>query len=206
VGHLGDSLGHCSLAGLAEGRDRYLYYNGHGDLATEADASGNQTGTSQTYDPFGAPLASQPANTTEHLFTGRWNKQYDTTSNVVLMGARPYDPALGRFLGVDSVDSGSLNNYDYAGQDPINGYDLDGKSQCDSNDSQYWGEGPGGQTTWSSPRCGTPNPCQTPSLGGRSYAYAHCSADAYCAKWKKDPVCRKVVKSNWWERCVNQAP
>jgi len=42
------------------------------------------------------------------------------------MGARPYDPALGRFLAVDPVDGGSLNNYDYAGQDPINGYDLDG--------------------------------------------------------------------------------
>jgi hypothetical protein len=42
------------------------------------------------------------------------------------MGARPYDPAVGRFLAVDPVDGGSLNNYDYAGQDPINNYDLDG--------------------------------------------------------------------------------
>lgn len=42
------------------------------------------------------------------------------------MGARPYDPALGRFLAVDPVDGGSLNSYDYAGQDPVNGYDLDG--------------------------------------------------------------------------------
>jgi hypothetical protein len=43
------------------------------------------------------------------------------------MGARPYDPALGRFLEVDPVPGGSLNNYDYAGQDPVNGYDLDGR-------------------------------------------------------------------------------
>jgi hypothetical protein len=42
------------------------------------------------------------------------------------MGARPYDPSLGRFLAVDPVDGGSANNYDYAGQDPVNGYDLDG--------------------------------------------------------------------------------
>jgi hypothetical protein len=42
------------------------------------------------------------------------------------MGARPYDPSFGRFLSVDPIDGGSLNNYDYAGQDPINGYDLDG--------------------------------------------------------------------------------
>jgi hypothetical protein len=44
------------------------------------------------------------------------------------MGARPYDPALGRFLAVDPVDGGSLNNYDYAAQDPINAYDLTGQS------------------------------------------------------------------------------
>ena len=42
------------------------------------------------------------------------------------MGARPYDPSHGRFLAVDPIHGGSLNNYDYAGQDPINGYDLDG--------------------------------------------------------------------------------
>jgi hypothetical protein len=42
------------------------------------------------------------------------------------MGARPYDPSLGRFLAPDPVEGGSLNLYDYAGQDPVNGYDLDG--------------------------------------------------------------------------------
>jgi len=44
------------------------------------------------------------------------------------MGARPYDPSIGRFLEVDPVEGGSLNNYDYAGQDPINNYDLDGRA------------------------------------------------------------------------------
>ena len=42
------------------------------------------------------------------------------------MGARPYDPSLGRFISVDPIDGGSLNPYDYAGQDPINNYDLSG--------------------------------------------------------------------------------
>ncbi len=42
------------------------------------------------------------------------------------MGARPYDPTLGRFLAPDPITGGSLNSYDYAGQDPINGYDLSG--------------------------------------------------------------------------------
>lgn len=103
----------------------YLYYNGHGDLTAEADTTGTQTAT-HNYDPFGAPTQQQPPNTTNHLYTGAWNKQHDTTNNLILMGARPYDPTLGRFLTPDPIQNGSLNDYDYAGQDPINGYDLDG--------------------------------------------------------------------------------
>ncbi|HEV7566349.1 MAG TPA: PA14 domain-containing protein [Microbacteriaceae bacterium] len=102
-----------------------LYYNGHGDVAADANSSGTRTAT-HTYDPFGAPLETQPTNTTAHRFTGAWDKQYDTAGSIVLMGARPYDPQLGRFLAVDPIEGGSANNYDYAAQDPINGYDLDG--------------------------------------------------------------------------------
>jgi hypothetical protein len=42
------------------------------------------------------------------------------------MGARPYVPGTGRFLGVDPVEGGSANAYDYANGDPVNGFDLDG--------------------------------------------------------------------------------
>jgi RHS repeat-associated protein len=110
---------------VANRRDHYLYYNGHGDLAAEANASGVVTAT-HTYDAFGAPLDTPPANGTSHRYVGEWDKQYDSASSLILMGARPYDPTLGRFLAVDPIDGGSLNNYDYAGQDPTNGYDLSG--------------------------------------------------------------------------------
>ena len=43
------------------------------------------------------------------------------------MGVRLYNPTLGRFLQVDPVPGGSSNAYDYAGADPINKFDLDGK-------------------------------------------------------------------------------
>jgi RHS repeat-associated protein len=115
----------ASFTGSPTGTPTFLYYDAHGNLAAEANTSGNQT-ANHTYDPFGGPLDTQPTNTTVHRFTGRWDKQYDTTTSLVFMGARPYDPNTGRFLAVDPIPGGSLNNYDYAGQDPINGYDLDG--------------------------------------------------------------------------------
>jgi uncharacterized protein RhaS with RHS repeats len=51
----------------------YLYYDGHGDLAAEANSSGTVT-AAHSYDPFGALLDAPPANATSHRFTGAWNK------------------------------------------------------------------------------------------------------------------------------------
>jgi RHS repeat-associated protein len=65
-------------------------------------------------------------NTALERYTATWNKKLDTSTGLIEMGARPYDPTLGRFLTTDPIEGGSLNTYDYAGQDPINGYDLDG--------------------------------------------------------------------------------
>ena len=104
----------------------YLYYGGHGDVAAEANGSGTRT-AAYTYDSFGGPLQTSPANTTIERWTGRWDKQLDTASGLVQMGARPYDSTLGRFLAVDPFEGGALNAYDYAAQDPINTYDLDGR-------------------------------------------------------------------------------
>jgi RHS repeat-associated protein len=50
----------------------------------------------------------------------------DGANTVMLMGARLYNPATGRFLQVDPVFGGSCNAYDYVCQDPVNGSDLNG--------------------------------------------------------------------------------
>jgi RHS repeat-associated protein len=112
----------------------YLYYNGHGDLAAELAGNGNST---HAYDAWGVPADPAPANTATHRYTGKWNKDYDATAGVVLMGARLYDPSLGRFYSVDPVDGGSLNGYDYAGQDPVNGYDLNGAYHGDKGQADW---------------------------------------------------------------------
>jgi RHS repeat-associated protein len=45
---------------------------------------------------------------------------------IVHMGARPYNPTLGRFLRVDPVEGGTENDYTYP-TDPVNMNDLDGR-------------------------------------------------------------------------------
>ena len=43
------------------------------------------------------------------------------------MGVRLYVPTLGRFLQTDPVPGGSANKYDYASQNPITNFDLNGR-------------------------------------------------------------------------------
>jgi RHS repeat-associated protein len=124
-GPAGD-LAHYAGPPITASTVSFRYYDGHGNLAATADLNGARTGQTR-YDPFGAPLETLPANTTAERFTGRWDKKHDTTSQLIEMGVRPYDPALGRFLAVDPVEGGSANNYDYCLQDPLNCYDLDGR-------------------------------------------------------------------------------
>lgn len=77
-------------------------------------------------DAYGAPLSGVSGSGVQELFTGRWDEKQDLATGLVEMGVRPYGSTLGRFYGVDAVDGGSCNEYDYACQDPVNGYDLSG--------------------------------------------------------------------------------
>ena len=66
----------------------------------------------------------------ERGWLGAHNRMTDTTDTafpVIDMGARPYAPAVGRFLSVDPVEDGvGPSDYLYP-PDPINNFDLDGR-------------------------------------------------------------------------------
>jgi RHS repeat-associated protein len=80
-------------------------------------------------------------------FEGKHGIGTDTDAGgIVLMGARLYGPATGRFLQVDPVFGGSCNAYDYTCQDPANASDLAGTDLGDAGggDDDFDGA-PGGE-------------------------------------------------------------
>jgi RHS repeat-associated protein len=98
----------------------------HGDVVATAESSPTATKLKATYrfDEFGEP---ESGNAGRFGWLGGKARRTELPSGVVQMGARSYVPALGRFLTPDPVPGGSANPYDYAGQDPVNMFDLNGE-------------------------------------------------------------------------------
>jgi RHS repeat-associated protein len=75
------------------------------------------------FDEFGEPESGSAGR---FGWLGGKVRRTELSSGVIQMGARSYIPQLGRFLTPDPVAGGSANAYDYADQDPVNLFDLDG--------------------------------------------------------------------------------
>ncbi|MCA1835548.1 MAG: hypothetical protein LC721_04105, partial [Actinobacteria bacterium] len=110
--------------------DTWTHPNVHGDVVATTNAAGIKTG-SYSYDPSGQALTALPEDAAGDLDYGWLGSPQRPTEHAggtatVEMGARPYVPALGRFLSRDPIAGGSCNDYDYTCGDPVNGRDLGG--------------------------------------------------------------------------------
>jgi RHS repeat-associated protein len=117
---------HSSLAG---GGVKYLFNDPNGTATLSMDTTTQQVARQQ-YTPYGQPRAS--ANTTTwpdptHSYLG---KPQDTTTGYTDVGARKYDPTLGRFISADPLlqptSPQSLGGYTYAGDNPVTTSDPSG--------------------------------------------------------------------------------
>jgi RHS repeat-associated protein len=108
----------------------YFHNDVSGTPMIATDASGNVL-WKETYQPYGSRLNNQVASGNNKLwFAG---KPYDGSTGLSYMGARYYDPVLGRFMAVDpkGVNPDGIhgfNRYAYANNNPYKFVDRDGRA------------------------------------------------------------------------------
>lgn len=111
----------------------YFHNDVSGTPLLATDAAGNVV-WKENYRPYGDRLTNAPASSNNKLwFAG---KSFDAATGLSYMGARYYNPTLGRFMsfdpkGIDPEDIQGLNGYAYANNNPYKFVDPDGHSPID---------------------------------------------------------------------------
>ncbi|WP_197287204.1 LamG-like jellyroll fold domain-containing protein [Planomonospora sphaerica] len=102
--------------------------NLHGDVVATVDNNTATTGVEAYFEQteYGIPRAENTANPVRYGWHGSKQRSADALGGIILMGARLYNPATGRFLQVDPVEGGGDNDYAYP-SDPVSQADLDGR-------------------------------------------------------------------------------
>ena len=111
----------------------YFHNDASGTPLLATNAAGNVL-WKESHRPYGDRLNNTPAASGNPI--GYAGKPFDAAVGLSYMGARYYDPVLGRFLGVDPApaDPGgvhSINRYAYANNNPYKYVDPDGNSPLD---------------------------------------------------------------------------
>lgn len=106
------------------------WYHGDETGGTRGLTDGAQTATdSLDYDSWGLAVRTTGTSVTPFRHKGGLGYRTDPDSGLLLLGARYYDPALGRFISRDPMGyaAGDPNLYRYAANNPVNASDPSGK-------------------------------------------------------------------------------
>ncbi|MEV7028495.1 RHS repeat-associated core domain-containing protein, partial [Kitasatospora sp. NPDC093558] len=117
--------------------DTTLYLtNIHGDVNLILPLDTTKSSTVLDADEFGKPKA---VTSSRYGWLGGFQRSTETPTGLTLMGARLYDPNVGRFLSVDPQYGGNANSYEYGFGDPVNRVDLDGRWSWTRTKFFSWG-------------------------------------------------------------------
>ncbi|HTE17896.1 MAG TPA: RHS repeat-associated core domain-containing protein [Armatimonadota bacterium] len=131
MGLLHDDAGSTTYTPGVSQRKNGVDHTFHEDWRTSTrylmDATGNMAPTAYRYDAYGNTTASGGPDQTSFKFAGGVGYESDAPNGLQLLGARYYDPAVGRFLNPDPISyAGGLNLYAYCENDPVNAVDPSG--------------------------------------------------------------------------------
>ncbi|MGW8329467.1 RHS repeat domain-containing protein [Streptomyces sp. NPDC055897] len=109
----------------------YLLSDPHGTGSAQVTADATQTVTRRKSGIFGTPRGNQPANWAgDKGFIGGTK---DTDTGLTHLGAREYDPTIGRFISVDPImdltDPQQAHGYTYGSNNPLLYSDPSGQMQ-----------------------------------------------------------------------------
>jgi RHS repeat-associated protein len=128
----------CTLAMAAHqgafASETVTYY--HNDALGSPVAASDETGTviwHEEYRPFGERILKEDGGTNDRWYTGKLQEE---ETGLSYLGARWYDPGIGRFMAMDPedldpADFHSFNRYAYANNNPYAYVDPNGQSPLD---------------------------------------------------------------------------
>jgi RHS repeat-associated protein len=115
---------------LPGGGTDYLFNDPHGTATLAMDTT-TQKVSRQQYKPYGETRGSPAGATWPDATHGYLGAAIDAGTGYTDLGARKYDPSLGRFISADpeleTTDPNQLGGYTYAGDNPVAEADPSGK-------------------------------------------------------------------------------